>query len=116
MADVVSSHGYETEERVAGDVTWVALRARGAEWSWLTKEEALRLATVWLIKYGAKPAVNMGNMAQESEFKTMFEVKSPAQWQEFLDLLQSEKGPEAALVKLLMQRAMWNDADGLVGG
>jgi hypothetical protein len=32
------------EEHVHGDTLWVAVRARGAEWSWLTQEDALRLA------------------------------------------------------------------------
>jgi hypothetical protein len=32
------------EERQAGDTTWVAVRARGADWSWLTRDDALRLA------------------------------------------------------------------------
>src|SRR4051794_5552686 len=31
------------EEHVHGETVWVALRARGAEWSWLTPDEALRL-------------------------------------------------------------------------
>jgi hypothetical protein len=32
------------EEHQAGDVTWIALRARGADWSWLTRDDALRVA------------------------------------------------------------------------
>nr|WP_294529864.1 hypothetical protein [uncultured Rhodopila sp.] len=48
------------EEHVHGDTRWVALRARGAEWSWLTPEDALRLARYWLAVYGggaeAKPS------------------------------------------------------------
>jgi hypothetical protein len=46
------------EEHVSGDTLWVAVRARGAEWSWLTPEDALRLATHWMATYGAaaKPA------------------------------------------------------------
>jgi hypothetical protein len=39
------------EEHVHGDTTWVALRSRGAEWSWLTPDEALELARGWLEKY-----------------------------------------------------------------
>jgi hypothetical protein len=35
---------YLVEERVIdGDTTWVAVRARGAEWSWLTPAEAAEL-------------------------------------------------------------------------
>jgi hypothetical protein len=40
------------EEQVHGDTLWVALRARGAEWSWLTPEDALRLAAHWMAAYG----------------------------------------------------------------
>jgi hypothetical protein len=39
------------EEHVHGDTVWVALRARGADWSWLTRDEAVRLAREWLDKY-----------------------------------------------------------------
>jgi hypothetical protein len=41
------------EEHVHGDTLWVAVRARGAEWSWLTPEDALRLAKHWVAAYGA---------------------------------------------------------------
>jgi hypothetical protein len=40
------------EERQAGDTTWVAVRARGADWSWLTRDDALRLARHLLETYG----------------------------------------------------------------
>jgi len=44
---------YTVEERVVdGDTTWVAIRARGAEWSWLTPSEAARLGRLWLSRYG----------------------------------------------------------------
>jgi len=43
------------EERVHGETLWVAVRARGAEWSWLTPEDALRLARHWMAVYGAEP-------------------------------------------------------------
>jgi hypothetical protein len=39
------------EEHVHGDTVWVAVRARGADWSWLTQDEAVRLARQWLDKY-----------------------------------------------------------------
>jgi hypothetical protein len=39
------------EEHVHGDTLWVAVRARGAEWSWLTQEDALRLARHWMATY-----------------------------------------------------------------
>jgi hypothetical protein len=41
------------EEHVRGDTVWVAIRARGAEWSWLTPQEAARLGREWVDKYGA---------------------------------------------------------------
>ncbi len=44
---------YSVEERVVdGETTWVAIRARGAEWSWLTPVEAARLGRLWLSRYG----------------------------------------------------------------
>jgi len=39
------------EEHLRGDTLWVAVRARGAEWSWLTQEDALRLARHWMAAY-----------------------------------------------------------------
>jgi hypothetical protein len=48
------------EEHRHGGTQWVAVRARGADWSWLTPDDALRLAHHWLATYGAtayaKPA------------------------------------------------------------
>ncbi len=41
------------EEHVHGNTVWVAVRARGADWSWLTPEEAVRLGRQWLSQYGA---------------------------------------------------------------
>jgi hypothetical protein len=44
---------YTVEERVLdGDTIWVAIRARGAEWSWLTPAEAAHLGQQWLNRYG----------------------------------------------------------------
>lgn len=40
------------EELVRGDTRWVAVRARGAEWSWLTPEEAAELGHLWVKQYG----------------------------------------------------------------
>ena len=42
------------EEHVHGETVWVAVRARGAEWSWLTPEEAVRLGQEWLSRYGSQ--------------------------------------------------------------
>ena len=46
------------EEHVRGDTRWVAVRARGAEWSWLTPDEAVALGRLWLEKYGSTAAGN----------------------------------------------------------
>ncbi len=43
------------EEHVHGETVWVALRARGAEWSWITPDEALRLGREWVEKYSGVP-------------------------------------------------------------
>ncbi|HEY7579130.1 MAG TPA: hypothetical protein VH855_16185 [Acetobacteraceae bacterium] len=44
---------FSVEERVIdGDTCWVAIRARGAEWSWLTPAEAAHLGRQWLRRYG----------------------------------------------------------------
>lgn len=44
---------YSVEERALhGGTRWVAIRARGAEWSWLTAEEALAIGCAWVEKYG----------------------------------------------------------------
>jgi hypothetical protein len=48
---------YAVEERiVGGETVWVAIRARGAEWSWLTPAEAVRLGRRWVEKYGTDEA------------------------------------------------------------
>jgi hypothetical protein len=39
------------EERQYGGTIWVALRARGSEWSMLTPDEAIQLARAWIEKY-----------------------------------------------------------------
>ena len=38
-------------EHVVGDVRWIAIRARGAEWPWLTPQEAAELAREWKERY-----------------------------------------------------------------
>ena len=40
------------EEHIRGDTHWVAVRARGAEWSWLTPAEAAELGRLWVEKSG----------------------------------------------------------------
>ena len=52
--DAIASVGHVTvQERVVGGVRWIALRARGADWSWLTPQEAAELAREWRGRYGA---------------------------------------------------------------
>jgi hypothetical protein len=46
----------KVEEHVHGGTVWVAIRARGAEWSWLTQEEAARLGREWAVRYGSVEA------------------------------------------------------------
>jgi len=44
---------YAVEERAVHSGTrWVAIRARGAEWSWLTPAEALAIGRKWVEQYG----------------------------------------------------------------
>lgn len=43
------------EEHVHGETTWVALRSRGAEWSWITPDEAVRLGKLLIDRYGGLP-------------------------------------------------------------
>jgi hypothetical protein len=51
MTEAIAS--YSVEERIiGGETVWVALRARGAEWSWLTPAEAAHLGQQWASKYG----------------------------------------------------------------
>jgi hypothetical protein len=47
------SHAYSIEERaISADTIWIGIRARGAEWSWLTPEEAVAIGRAWLERYG----------------------------------------------------------------
>jgi hypothetical protein len=51
MAQAISP--FSVEERIVdGDTVWVAIRARGAEWSWLTPAEAAQLGRQWVERYG----------------------------------------------------------------
>jgi hypothetical protein len=44
---------FSVEERVIdGNTCWIAIRARGAEWSWLTPAEAAHLGQQWVRRYG----------------------------------------------------------------
>ena len=44
---------FAVEEHVHGETVWVAVRSRGADWSWLTPDEAVQLGRSWLEKYAA---------------------------------------------------------------
>jgi hypothetical protein len=44
---------FAVEEHVHGETVWVALRSRGADWSWLTPGEAVQLGRAWIEKYSA---------------------------------------------------------------
>jgi hypothetical protein len=44
------------EEHVHGETVWVAVRARGADWSWLTPDEAARIGRQWIEKYAPASA------------------------------------------------------------
>ncbi len=53
MPQAISS--YSVEERILdGGTVWVAIRARGAEWSWLTPVEAAHLGQQWAERYGSR--------------------------------------------------------------
>ena len=43
------------EEHVHGDTVWVALRSRGADWSWMTPDEAVTLGRTLIEKYSRLP-------------------------------------------------------------
>ena len=46
---------YSVEERILdGGTAWVAIRARGAEWSWLTPAEAAHLGQQLVDRYGPR--------------------------------------------------------------
>ena len=51
-----------TEEHIHGNTRWVAIRARGAEWSWLTPTDALVLAQHWMATYGATTTAKAAEM------------------------------------------------------
>jgi hypothetical protein len=42
------------EEHVHGETIWVAVRSRGADWSWLTPDEAVELGRFWIEKYSPR--------------------------------------------------------------
>jgi hypothetical protein len=54
MSDAVAP--FQVEERLVGETRWIAIRARGAEWSFLTTEEAVDLARHWIERFGERVA------------------------------------------------------------
>ncbi|HEY7579369.1 MAG TPA: hypothetical protein VH855_17385 [Acetobacteraceae bacterium] len=54
MPDAIAP--YQVEERLVGETRWIAIRARGAEWSWLTTEEAADLGRHWVERFAERPA------------------------------------------------------------
>jgi hypothetical protein len=53
MSDATGPYGVEVEETsVNGETRWITIRARGAEWSHLTPQEAALIARDWTAKYG----------------------------------------------------------------
>lgn len=53
ITEIRMTQPVKVEEHVHGGTVWVAIRARGAEWSWLTQEEAARLGREWAARYGS---------------------------------------------------------------
>jgi hypothetical protein len=51
MSQTVGPYSVE-EHSVRGETLWIAIRARGAEWSWLTPEEAAAIGRTWVERYG----------------------------------------------------------------
>ena len=46
---------FQVEERlVEGETRWVAIRARGAEWSYVTTDEAADLGRQWVERFGMR--------------------------------------------------------------
>lgn len=44
---------FAVEEHVHGETVWIAVRSRGAEWSWLTPDEAVALGRSLIEKYSS---------------------------------------------------------------
>ena len=56
MSDAVAP--YQVEERLVGETRWIAIRARGAEWSYLTTQEAVDLGRHWVERFGEERSGN----------------------------------------------------------
>lgn len=57
MSHTEGSYSVE-EHSVSGETLWIAIRARGAEWSWLTREEAAAIGRTWVEKYDMPSGVH----------------------------------------------------------
>jgi hypothetical protein len=57
MSHTVGSYSVE-EHSVSEETLWIAIRARGAEWSWLTPEEAAAIGRTWVEKYASPSGVH----------------------------------------------------------
>ena len=64
MSHAVGSYSVE-EHLVHGETRWVAIRARGAEWSWLTPEEAVAIGREWIERYSGTVAATPRLVAAE---------------------------------------------------
>jgi hypothetical protein len=53
---MTQSSDVRVEERLHGGTRWVALRARGSQWSWLTPNEAALIGREWVEKYAGANA------------------------------------------------------------
>ena len=59
------SAAFTVEEHVHGGTVWVAIRARGAEWSWLTRDEAARVGRELVDRYGKEQPQKFPALAAE---------------------------------------------------
>ena len=64
-----SSSSISIEEHVRGDTRWIAIRARGAEWSWLTPVEAAALGRLWVEQYASTAASPTASSSAERNLR-----------------------------------------------
>ena len=75
MPDAVAP--YQVEERLVGDARWVAIRARGAEWSYLTAEEAVDLGRQWVERRDGNHHMMTGTDQTELAPGDLFVIETP---------------------------------------
>jgi hypothetical protein len=63
MSDAVAP--YQVEERLVGETRWIAIRARGAEWSYLTTGEAADIGRNWVERFGYRAAERSTSLPEE---------------------------------------------------